>query len=186
MTAEEISLRVVEILNEHSVPYMLVGSLSTNFHATVRSTKGADVVVQSDLGGTARIIAQHCRVLHLDPQLGFEHVTGTNRIVLRAEKEDFVVELFGLSDDPHDQRRFERRQCVDWQGRPTWIASVEDALITKLRWGQGVGREKDIADARNMIAVREDTIDWAYVETWCDQHGSRPLLDRIRNELRQR
>lgn len=53
MTAEEISLRVVEILNEHRVPYMLVGSLSTNFHSIVRSTKDADFVVPERLAETA-------------------------------------------------------------------------------------------------------------------------------------
>jgi hypothetical protein len=186
MTAEEIALRVVEILNEHHATYMLVGSLSTNFHSVVRSTKDADIVIQADLGETARLIAREFPVLRLDPQLGFDNVTGTKRIILRAVAEKFLVELLGLSDDPHDQSRFQRRKCVDWLGRPTWIASAEDALITKLRWGLSAGREKDIADARNVIAVQGSTIDWPYVEHWCDQHGSRPLLEKLRAELRSR
>jgi hypothetical protein len=185
MTSEEISLRVVEILNQHHIPYMLVGSLSTNFHSVVRSTKDADIVVQSDLGEAARSIARECDSLRLDPQYGFESVTATRKLVLRAQGgEDFVVELFGISDDPHDQERFRRRVCVDWFGRPTWIASAEDALVTKLRWSQHTGREKDIADARNLIASKGDTLDWPYVESWCDRHSTRELLDKLRKQVR--
>jgi hypothetical protein len=28
------------------------------------------------------------------------------------------------------------------------------------------------------------SIDWPYVESWCDRHGSRKLLEQIREELR--
>jgi len=186
MMAEDISLRVVKILNEHDVPYMLVGSLSTNFHSIIRSTKDADIVIQAGLAETARLIAWHCDVLTVDPQLGFENVTAMQRIILRADADSFVVELFSLSDDAHDQQRFQRRQRLEWLGEPTWIATAEDALITKLRWAQGAGREKDIVDARNLIAVQGDALDWPYIESWCDRHGSRPLLERIRGELRGR
>lgn len=183
MTAEEISLRVVEILNEHQIPYMLVGSLSTNFHSTVRSTKDADFVIQAGLGDTARLVARECAALKLDPQFGFESVTATRKLMLRTTTDDpFVVELFTLSDDRHDQERFSRRQSVDWNGHSTWIATAEDALITKLRWSQTAGREKDIADARNIIAIQADSLDWPYVESWCDRHGTRELLERLRRE----
>jgi hypothetical protein len=37
-----------------------------------------------------------------------------------------------------------------------------------------------------VIAVQGDAIDWPYVEAWCDQHGSRKLLEQIREELRLR
>jgi hypothetical protein len=185
MSSDEISRSVVEILNRHRVAYMVVGSLSTNFHSTIRSTKDADIVVQSDLGGIARLIADECATLRLDPQLGFESVTATTKIILRAEQEEFEVELFGLSDDPHDQERFKRRICVDWFGLPMWMASAEDALITKLRWANQIGRAKDIADAQNIVGVSGDNLDWPYIEHWCDQHCSRPLLEKIRAEMRR-
>lgn len=185
MSAEQISLAVVRVLNSHHIPYMLVGSLSTNYHSTVRSTKDADIVLQANLGHVARIVEHEIKFLKLDPQIGFETVTMTRKILLRALSEDFIVELFELSDDPHDQERFRRRVQITWLEEPTWIASVEDAVITKLRWATTAGREKDQVDVRNVIAVQSDTIDWPYVESWCDQHGTRKLLEKIRAELRE-
>jgi hypothetical protein len=185
MSSEAISIHVVDILNEHGVPYMLVGSLSTNFHSIPRSTKDADIVVQSSLREAARLIESTCPELRLDPQFGFESVTGAKKLVLRAEAEDFVIELFELSDDPHDQERFRRRKQVDWENRAAWIASVEDAVITKLRWAHLAGRRKDLVDVSTVIASKGDAIDWPYVESWCDRHGSRKLLEQIREEVRQ-
>jgi hypothetical protein len=46
------------------------------------------------------------------------------------------------------------------------------------------GREKDVADARNLIAVQADVVDWPYVEQWCDRHGTRQLLDQLRQECK--
>jgi hypothetical protein len=186
MTSEEISLRVVEILNKHEIPYMVVGSLSTNFHSIVRSTKDADFVVPDRLSEAARIIAREFDSLKLDPQYGFECVTATKKLILRApDSEGFIVEIFGQADDAHDVERFRRRMQVDWFGRPTWIATAEDAIITKLRWAHRLGRAKDLADVQTVIAIKGDKLDWPYIERWCDAHGSRLLLENIRNELRR-
>lgn len=186
MTSEEISLRVVEILNNHHIPYMVVGSLSTNFHSIVRSTKDADIVVPERLVETARLIASEFDALKLDPQLGFESVTATKKLILRApDSEGFIVELFGQADDPHDIERFQRRIQVDWMGRSTWIATAEDAIVTKLRWAHRLARRKDLDDVKTVIAIKGDKLDWSYIEHWCDEHGSRPLLATIRSELQQ-
>lgn len=184
MSAESISADVVKVLNAHDVPYMLVGSLSTNYHSIVRSTKDADIVIQAELGKTARLVTNEISYLSMDPQLGFETVTATKRILLRSATEDFTIELFGLSDDPHDRIRFQRRIQVEWLNQKVWLASLEDVIITKLRWAQTAGREKDYVDVRNVIAVRGDAVDWPYVEQWCDQHGSRSTLNKIRAELK--
>ena len=179
-------MRVVDILNAHQIPYMLVGSLSTNFHSIVRSTKDADIVVQSSLGDAARLVAREFPLLRLDPQIGFESVTGTKKLVLHAQEgEGFAVEIFGLSNDPHDIQRFQRRMKVDWGGNTAWIATAEDAVITKTRWAFKLNRHKDMSDVQTLIAVRGHALDWPYIEHWCDVHGSRQMLEEIRADLKR-
>ena len=69
--------------------------------------------------------------------------------------------------------------------RDVFVPTVEDVVITKLRWSHAGHRRKDIEDVANVIAVQGDRIDWDYVNSWCDRHGTRELLDNVRNELRQ-
>jgi hypothetical protein len=182
MNTGDIVFAVIDYLNEHDVPYMLVGSLATNVYCVPRSTEDGDIVVNLSVSQVAKQIVAANSKISFDPQLTFESVTATRKIVLRSEEHNFEVELFQLSEDEHDQMRFSRRVKVNTMGRDVWIASLEDMIVTKLCWSQGAGREKDISDSRNLIGVQHEFIDWPYVESWCDRHGTRQLLDRLRQE----
>lgn len=182
MNTDDIVCTVIDYLNAHEVPYMLVGSLATNVYCVPRSTEDGDVVVQSSVAQLAHQISRSHAGVHFDPQLSFESVTATRKVVLRTEGHGFEIELFQLGDDEHDQSRFSRRTQVETMDRKVWIASLEDMIVTKLRWSQQAGREKDVSDARNLIGVQREQIDWPYVESWCDRHGTRELLERLRRE----
>jgi hypothetical protein len=183
MNTDDIVLAVIDYLNDHEIPYMLVGSLATNVYCVPRSTEDGDVVVQSDVAKLAfEIVGAHSK-FHFDPQIAFESVTATRKVVLQTEGHGFEVELFQLGDDEHDRARFLRRVKVETMERSVWVASLDDMIVTKLRWSQHVGREKDISDARNLIGVQQASIDWPYVEFWCNRHGTRELLDRLRTEV---
>lgn len=65
--------------------------------------------------------------------------------------------------------------------RPIWVASAEDVVIQKLGWH----RDKDLMDVRNVIAVRQATLDWAHIDRWAVAHGTSDLLGRILAGLRE-
>ena len=95
----------------------------------------------------------------------------------------FAIELFHLSEDAHDQERFRRRRRVKLFNREVSLPTVEDVIITKLRWCLQGRRSKDWDDARNVIAVQGERIDWDYVYSWCDHHGTRAVLEDIRQSI---
>lgn len=183
MDTAEIAQRVIASLNQLGVNYMVVGSFSTNFYCVPRATQDVDIVIERDLTKVARGVRDANDDLRLDPQLGFESVTATTKALLISADGGFHVELFGLSKFPHDLRRFERRTKVELLGQPTWIATAEDVLITKLQWATQTGREKDISDVRNVIAVQHETLDWPYIEHWCGEHGTLEKLSELRTQL---
>lgn len=183
MTEQEAIVAVIDALDLLAIPYMLVGSLSSNVYGVPRSTQDADVVVELGSVSVSRLAAQLGPSFRLDPQMSFETTTLTQRHVLEVVGIPFTIELFHRSEDPHDRERFRRRRHMTLMGRPMSIPTVEDVVITKLRWALRAGRSKDREDARNVIAVQETNIDWSYVHTWCEQHGTRALLDEIRTSL---
>jgi hypothetical protein len=117
----------------------------------------------------------------LDRQMSFETVTATSRFVFRAANTPFSIELFLLSEDAHDLERFARRRSARAFDRDVFVPTVEDVIITKLRWSRAGRRTKDIDDVQNVIAVQGERIDWDYVAGWCDRHGTRELLERLRS-----
>jgi len=183
MNPEEVALHVIDALDAEEIPYLLSGSFASNYYGIPRSTEDADFVVQ--LGGKSiACLRTHLGPeMKLDPQMSFEMVTGTRKHVIAVAGTQFTVELFHLSDDPHDQQRFGRRRAVRFHGREVFLPTVEDVIVTKLRWAIQPQREKDRHDVRDCIAVAAGTIDWPYVHTWTARHGTRDLLEEIRRSI---
>ena len=63
------------------------------------------------------------------------------------------------------------------------LTTAEDVIVTKVRWAATARRTKDREDAKEVIAVQGERIDWDYVNAWCDRHSSRAALDEIRASI---
>jgi hypothetical protein len=176
---ESIVVRVADALEAGGVAYMLSGSFASNYYGIPRSTKDADFVVQVRGALGADFAARLGEGFVLDPQLSFETNTGTFRQLLRHQGRGFKVELFALSQDAHDQTRFERRRPAPLFGRQIWLPSPEDVIVTKLRWA----RAKDKDDARDVIAVQARGLNWPYIRGWCSRHGTLALLEQIQQSI---
>ena len=65
MTPQEATVAVIEALEATDIPYMVVGSFSSNYYGISRSTKDADLVVELGPQGAAAAFANrsggHCR-----------------------------------------------------------------------------------------------------------------------------
>jgi len=184
LNSDDAVVLVVRALNSIEMHYMLTGSLASNMYGVSRSTKDADFVLQTSKFDFARLRTAMGPSLRIDPQLSFETVTATSRyIIQKLSGEPFKIELFFLSDDPHDRQRFERRKPGRFAGEPVWVASPEDVVITKLRWSKQGKRTKDVEDVKSVLAVQRDALDWPYIHRWCDEHGTRDLLEQVRRSL---
>jgi len=175
IAVESITMLVAEALDKCSIPYLLVGAFSSNHYGIPRSTKDADFVLQVSGGISSDLVRELGPDFELNPRLSFETNTGTYRQILQYSGRPFTVELFLLSNDPHDQERFRRRRKVQLLGRPVWFPSPEDVIVTKLRWS----RSKDKDDVRNVLAVQRGKLDLAYIKNWCREHGTLTRLEEI-------
>ncbi|HWC60021.1 MAG TPA: DUF6036 family nucleotidyltransferase [Verrucomicrobiae bacterium] len=178
-TIDDVTLRVIDALNVSRMNYMLVGSFSTNVYGIPRSTKDADFVLQHEGDFVPEFYENLGKDFKIDPQLKFEANTGTYKQEMRFSGTPFTVELFRLSSDRFDQARFRRRVPVKVLGRETFIPTVEDVVVMKVRWL----REKDRADVRNVLTVQRGKLDWPYIEKWCGEHGTLAKLEEIRKTV---
>ena len=177
----EALIDVIRVLQTHQIPYMLVGAFSSNAYGYPRATKDADIVIEYEEGVLKKICESLGSDFKLDPQTGFELMTGSIRNILTFTPTKFEIELFRLGKDPHHQERFARRRRLplpDLQIEAV-IPTAEDVVIQKLRWQ----RDKDLADVRIVMAVQAARLDWSYVQQWTDQHGTTELLNRLKSQL---
>jgi hypothetical protein len=184
MNADEAVIAFVATLDSLAIPYMVSGSLATNVYGVPRATDDGDFVVELPPGRGIEDLARALpEAIRIDPQARFETVTGSRMHVCTVRDSAFRIELFLLTDDPHDRERFARRYRLSTPFGPVWMPMVEDVIVTKLLWATKADRAKDRDDCRNVIALQERNVDWTYVHRWCDRHGTRALLDEIRGSI---
>jgi hypothetical protein len=181
MTSDEAGVQMIAALEQAGLPFMVVGSLSSNFYGVPRSTKDADFVVQFDEHSIQELMALLSPAFRLDRQISFESITGTTRYIVDVPEIPFRIELFRLSKDPHDLERFKRRILVPVPQLNTraWLPTPEDVIITKLRWAQHANRSKDRDDIRDVITMQREVLDWIYIRGWAEKHGTLTTLQEI-------
>lgn len=182
---QDFMLAAADVLIELDIPWMLTGSSATNLYALPRFTADADFVVQFSSATISDVAKRLAKGFRLEPQMSFETNTSTIRHVFRHRSEQFSVELFELSNDPHDQSRFHRRRTIAHHGRQFFIPTPEDVIVQKLPWSAMTRGPKDSEDARNVLEEQGHKLDWPYIQKWCGEHGTLHLLEQIQAEIGQ-
>lgn len=183
MNGTDALLALTRALDDGEVPYMVVGSYSSNFYGVPRSTKDADLVLHLPSSGWAKLPALLPDAITMEDQMGFEMVTSTRKELLHVKDSLFQIELFHLSEDAHDQSRFSRRRYVEvFPMSKVCLPSAEDVVVQKLRWSKGAKRAKDLADAVAVMQVQGNALDWPYIEKWCAEHDTLDVLTEAKAE----
>lgn len=184
MSIRDAALLVTARLREAGISFVLVGSFSSNNYGVPRSTKDVDVVIRGEGPGIRDLSAVLGSEFEPVDQFRFETNTGTicQEFVIRGTA--FRVEVFTLSDDPHDTARFERRVERVLGDGTVFYPTAEDVIIWKLRWA----RPKDLEDVKGVILVQETEhpLDWTYIRGWCEKHGTSQRLEEILASLPKR
>jgi hypothetical protein len=181
MTPQQIVLAMLEAVEKTGFDYVIVGALAANAYSFARATKDVDFVLSVGMSGIESLAVHLPANFIIDPQPRMELSTGTHRWIIQVPGADFYAEVFHLGDDPHHREEFARRRkmLLPSIAREAWIPAAEDLVIQKLRWG----RAKDLDDARNILSVQAGALDFPYLESWCDRHGTRGKLEEVRRSI---
>jgi hypothetical protein len=115
VTPTDIVLHFSDAFDEVAIPYMVVGSYSSNVYGRPRSRHNADFVLQLNGKSIPALPGIFGPEFEIEPQMPFESATATMRYVASHKASEFKVKMFLLTNDPHDAARFQRRQLVDFR-----------------------------------------------------------------------
>lgn len=156
--------KIVDVLDELKIPYMLSGSVAMGVYVLPRSTRDFDFVIflqsntidqfvsKFDIGYYCSYEAVLDAVNHQSIFNIIDHSSGY--------KADFVI----LKNEKYRQVEFERRTTITFFNRKVFIVSVEDLLLSKLIWIQELQSSIQIEDIKSLIAV--ENLDWHYINKW--------------------
>jgi hypothetical protein len=159
MSYEEVTRRMVRVLKDAKIPYMIVGGLAANYYGCPRATYDLDLVVELDEAGAKRLVKLASRArfrLHEKEVLALTKVG--NRFVMESW-EKYRID-FWLVKTTFDREVFGRRQRAKIFGMLVWISTPEDLILQKLR----SARPRDLEDIQAILVRHSGKLDESYLK----------------------
>ena len=178
--------RVLEVLDQMEVAYLVGGSVASSIHGTSRPTMNLDLVVDLRLDQVTEL----ARLLQPD---FYAHAEMMREAITRGRSfnwihygSSFKIDLFPLRQDAYSRtafarRRFEHSRTFGPKSIECSVASPEDMVLRKLEWYRTGGEtsERQWNDLRGIVTVNGAILDVAYLKKWAVELKVGDLLERL-------
>ncbi|MEK7722209.1 MAG: DUF6036 family nucleotidyltransferase [Elusimicrobiota bacterium] len=155
------------------IAYMVTGGSAVSFWGQIRTTADIDMVIQIPPSRILELVAELKDEAYIDEE-DLKQAVSTKRMFnviynATAFKVDFAV----MDEaNPYAKEEFSRRKKLEIAGRPLWVISPEDLVLSKLRWMQSTGgSERQLQDCRSIVELNKGRLDEKYMEKWAQQIG---------------
>ena len=176
----ELATQLHSLFERADIPYYITGGVAAIAYGDPRTTRDLDVVIQVPRDR----IAQLQGVLE---QSGF-YVAGADDVAAGRMKTLQVTQVETISradlmvaeGDFYSQQQFDRRRRFAFPGgTEVYLASPEDVVVSKLRWGLRSGSEKQQRDVLAIFKVQQGELDYSYVYRWGAEFGLLEVLQDL-------
>jgi hypothetical protein len=185
MTERELLVDCLQRLNRLGLPYMLTGSMASNFWGIPRTTHDLDFVLSfedDDAGAIAAAFDDDYTLEEISVRGALQKPHMFNAIDRRSA---LKVDFWTLRPDPFEHQMFERRLRVTLFGESAWIATAEDTLLHKLYWHSITPSERQLGDAAGIVAVQGAELDRDHLEHWARELAVEAVLrDLLSGKIR--
>lgn len=178
-TERELLIDCLERLNRLGVPYMLVGSMASNYWGIPRTTHDLDFVLvlqKTDVDAFASAFGAGFFIQVDSIRNAF---SPPYQFKALDEQSALKVDFWLLKDDSFERSAFERRQQASLFGTPAWITTAEDVVLHKLYWHTITPSDRQLQDAAGVYAVQGETLDAIYLRQWAARLGVQQELDLL-------
>ena len=161
--------RLIGILDEAGVPFMIAGSFASAAHGVPRTTQDIDVVIDPAgldvLDALVRSMPKELYYVDLDAARdAFRRRSMFNVIDLGS---GWKVDLILRKNRDFSREEFSRRTRVSILDVSLFAATAEDTIVAKLEWSvRGGGSERQRRDVAGILATTGDSLDRGYIERW--------------------
>ncbi len=164
---------VIEAIDRLGIRYFITGSVAASVHGVLRQSQDIDIVVDlmtADFGHLSDALGDTFAIAEPIEYDTFAMASVVHRYT--AEKTDLILR----SEGPFEASALQRRALAEVPGLGSvWVASVEDLIIAKLVWSEGVS-ELQLRDCAQLLRIHHASLDRPYLERWATRLG---VSDRL-------
>ena len=184
MLQPKLLKKVLAILNENHIDYMVTGSLVSSMQGEPRATHDADILVNITLPVIAILIESFTPPdYYISEDAAREAILHKTMFNLLDTTEGDKVDFWILTNDPFDQSRFARKYEENVLGLSMKISSPEDTILMKMHWAKlSGGSDKQFIDALRVYEIQFGNLDLPYIESWVLILNVNEIWERIKRD----
>lgn len=164
---DRVLSRIGTCLDEHNLPYMIIGGQAVLLYGEPRLTKDIDITLGVGPDHLDKLLLTIDQV-PLKPLPEDISTFVKQTMVLPSLDESTGIRVdFIFSFTPYESQAIKRVNKIKILGQDVCFASVEDLIIHKIF----AGRPRDIEDVR-VVMLKNKNIDTLYVERWLKEFNA--------------
>lgn len=181
MVQPDLLARLAGWLAAAGVPYMVVGSMASSFHAEPRTTRDIDVVIDPTPESLGRLLETIPRAeFYVDAAEAMDALAQRRSFNVIEHETGWKIDLMIRRDRPFSLEELGRRVRVRLDQTDVYVATAEDTVIAKLEWAVAGESERQLRDVVSILTVNADTFDRAYIDRWVAALGLGESWERAR------
>jgi hypothetical protein len=172
MNSAAVLQRITAALDRANIPYMLTGSFASVYYGSPRSTQDIDIVIAPTIPQLHDFIASLPSgeyYAELDDSLQAQKRESMFNVIDRHT--GWKIDMIICKSRRFSREELSRRQRVNLEGVPIFVASAEDVILAKLEWSKLSQSQRQIEDAAGILKIRADSLDRPYLERWVRELG---------------
>ncbi len=171
MMQHPVVSRLLDLLDELNIDYMISGSMASMYYGEPRLTHDVDIVVDIDLHTALSILNPLMDEFYVSEEGIRDAISNRTMFNIIHHESGLKIDFWILTHSEFDKSRFKRRVKHNIAGRDYLFSSVEDTIIIKLLWVRESDHSKHIDDVKSIVRIFPGNLDYNYMKFWIEKLG---------------
>jgi len=180
----EVIKWLVAKLEKNNIAYFITGSIASAYHGIPRFTHDIDLVVSIKKEDADNMVSLFMDEGYISKEGIIHAFSGTGMFNFIHDKTGWKVDFWINRGDAFAASCFRRARKVEiYEGFSAVVATPEDVLLHKVYWNKLTPSERQMGDARGIVAVQGKNLDTSYISAWAKTMDIAKEIDEIMTRI---